>query len=271
MADELDIEVCSAIGLMISLWSWSLDNTPNGALENLSYKTLARSAGYSGDADSFVECLINVGFIDKKKGGALYLHDWEEYAGDLLESRRKNAERQKKFREKSKNGNDNVTRYITEHPNVTSPLRNGIEKSREEKSREEKNNTSSTDVEDELTPSESTGVPFEKIRILWNDTAISFPKLTGINGKRKTMLSARWKEHPDLDWWADLFDRLENSSFLRGKNDRGWKAKFDWILNPANLDKVLEGNYDDPKKKGGKDDDPLRGFARTADWCEGAV
>lgn len=279
MADELNIEVCSAIGLMISLWSWSLDNAPQGSLKNLSYKTIARGAGYSGDASLFVECLINVGFIDKKKDETLYLHDWDEYAGGLLEIRKKNADRQKKFREKLKENNDNVTRDITRDITATSCERNvrekrRVEKSREEKSRKKKDISLSPKTGERDESTESTNqpsTPSEKIRELWNETALSLGKVREIVGKRKIMLGARWKEHPDLEWWATYFDRIEASAFLTGKNDRGWKARFDWVIDPTNMNKILEGCYDDRRKEETHElteDDYLKGFARTAEWCE---
>ncbi len=33
---------------------------------------------------------------------------------------------------------------------------------------------------------------------------------------------------------------MKNSTFLRGSNDRGWTASFDW----NNFFKILEGRYD---------------------------
>ena len=39
---------------------------------------------------------------------------------------------------------------------------------------------------------------------------------------------------------------MQASSFLKGDNDRGWKASFDWIFeNNKNWVKVFEGNYGD--------------------------
>ena len=59
------------------------------------------------------------------------------------------------------------------------------------------------------------------------------------DARRRSVESA-----PDLDWWAAYFEKIEASDFLKGKNDRKWKAKFDWLINEANMNKVLEGNYD---------------------------
>ena len=48
--------------------------------------------------------------------------------------------------------------------------------------------------------------------------------------------------------WAlleSIFEKMEDSKFLRGDNSRGWKATFDWLFsNEKNWVKVAEGNYD---------------------------
>lgn len=52
-------------------------------------------------------------------------------------------------------------------------------------------------------------------------------------------------ERQSLQWWEDLFDRVAASGFLTGGGSRGWKADYDWVMRPDNLEKILAGNYDD--------------------------
>jgi hypothetical protein len=33
------------------------------------------------------------------------------------------------------------------------------------------------------------------------------------------------------------------SEFLNGKNDKVWKADFEWIMRPTNFVKIMEGKY----------------------------
>lgn len=49
---------------------------------------------------------------------------------------------------------------------------------------------------------------------------------------------------------------ISQSSFLHGNNDRGWVAKFDWCVKPANLVKIFEGNYDDNRQQYGRNSNP---------------
>lgn len=105
------------------------------------------------------------------------------------------------------------------------------------------NNTVPNDIDDDKSSNSPPPVPYEKIRELFNTTCPSFTKVLGINGKRKIAVAARWKEHPDLDFFKEYFERVEASDFLKGMNDRGWKATFDWLMNAANMDKVRESKY----------------------------
>ena len=48
-----------------------------------------------------------------------------------------------------------------------------------------------------------------------------------------------------LEDFKTLFEKAEASSFLKGKNDRNWRASLDWFVKDANMAKVLDGNFDD--------------------------
>jgi hypothetical protein len=47
-----------------------------------------------------------------------------------------------------------------------------------------------------------------------------------------------------LEEWQRAMDALERSAFCRGENDRGWRADFDFLLQPKSFTKLLEGAYD---------------------------
>lgn len=89
---------------------------------------------------------------------------------------------------------------------------------------------------------------FNKIKKLYNDICKSLPPCKVINSNREKAIKARMNEYKDIEIFATLFRMAEASSFLKGKNSRDWRASFDWLLNSANMAKVLEGNYND---KGG--------------------
>lgn len=47
-----------------------------------------------------------------------------------------------------------------------------------------------------------------------------------------------------------MIDFLSESNYLNGENERGWKASFDWVIEPKNFAKILEGNYKNRKQNG---------------------
>ena len=97
----------------------------------------------------------------------------------------------------------------------------------------------------------SSPVPFEKIMQLYNATCKSFPKIKIIDGQRRKAVAARWHTYHSIEIFAELFEKAEASDFMRGVNDKGWAADFDWIMRPTNMAKVLVGNYDNDRMKGG--------------------
>lgn len=69
------------------------------------------------------------------------------------------------------------------------------------------------------------------------------PRVRITTEKRKKALSVRLRER-DIADFEELFKKASASDFLCGKNDRGWNATFDWLINETNMAKVLEGNFD---------------------------
>jgi uncharacterized protein YdaU (DUF1376 family) len=67
-----------------------------------------------------------------------------------------------------------------------------------------------------------------------------------LNRQRRAALAGRIREH-GLDGWGQVIERAERSRFLTGQGggDRPFGLTLDWLCKPANLLKVLEGNYDD--------------------------
>lgn len=76
----------------------------------------------------------------------------------------------------------------------------------------------------------------------FNTVCNRLSKINKITDRRKSSINARLKEY-DLETILQVFKMANESDFLTGNNDRGWKADFDWLLKPNNFIKVLEGNY----------------------------
>jgi hypothetical protein len=93
------------------------------------------------------------------------------------------------------------------------------------------------------TKKERTSVPFEEIIALYHQHCTSLPKVAKVTSSRKSAISARWKEYgKSLDFFSDLFRGVEESDFLTGRV-KDFKADFDWLMNPQNMVKIVEGKY----------------------------
>lgn len=90
-----------------------------------------------------------------------------------------------------------------------------------------------------------TDVDCEFVVKLYHDRCPDFPKVLKITDKRKTRIRL-WFEDIGATYERvqEIFDRCNSSRFLKGDNNRGWKADFDWISNKTNWVKILEGKYD---------------------------
>ncbi len=156
MCEELNINKAHVIGLLCLLWSWCNVYAQDGVLTGLPHKAIAVACDWSKNPEQLIRALIKSGWIDESPEGQLCVHDWEDYAGRLIDKRASNASRmrdararrsqekenaraanvQRTLRERS----ENVQRTLRERsphvqglPNLTEP---NLEEEEEERARE---------------------------------------------------------------------------------------------------------------------------------------
>jgi len=81
----------------------------------------------------------------------------------------------------------------------------------------------------------------------YNEICVSFPKVKSITDKRKKAIKKILKSYSEEDI-LDVFEKAESSDFLKGNNDRGWKANIDFMLREDKFVNILEGQYGGRKK-----------------------
>ncbi|MBN1126944.1 MAG: hypothetical protein JXA82_18220 [Sedimentisphaerales bacterium] len=91
--------------------------------------------------------------------------------------------------------------------------------------------------------------PQEFVRY-WNAKEV-LPIIRQLTGSRLDRLRKRCREAQFRHHWRTVVDKLADSPFHTGENDRGWKATVDWILkNDTNYLKILElETYEDQVRK----------------------
>lgn len=99
----------------------------------------------------------------------------------------------------------------------------------------------------------SSGIPCPYLEIVEEYNALLgdvLPQVREVTDQRMRILCSHWVSDPDrqkLSWWRAYFEQVKRSPFLTGQKNN-FRASFDWIINPGNMVKVLEGNYDEEKK-----------------------
>lgn len=104
--------------------------------------------------------------------------------------------------------------------------------------------------------------PYGLIVQAWNAAMVQRCTLTK---KRRGWLKARWADPWWREHWREAIARARASPFLAGDNDRGWRADLDFFLRPDSAAKILEGKYDDHKRRS-TIVGPGQHYAGTPDW-----
>jgi hypothetical protein len=85
----------------------------------------------------------------------------------------------------------------------------------------------------------------------WNEMAgqNDLAQVRQMTDARTKSLKARIKEH-GAETLVEHIARIPQYPFLLGKSETGWKANFDWLLQPSSCTKLIEGAYARGKGKG---------------------
>ena len=90
---------------------------------------------------------------------------------------------------------------------------------------------------------EDNYIRYAEIKDAYNQLCPSLPAVRSLSDARRKAIKARLNSYT-ADDLNEAFMKAEASDFLKGKNDRNWRANFDWILKDANIAKILDGLYD---------------------------
>jgi len=96
------------------------------------------------------------------------------------------------------------------------------------------------------TPSKTNGKKINKKIFIdkWNSFAAErkLPEIKSITGERERHLKARISSE-DFFSFDELLKTIDEQPWLLGKNEKGWRITFDWIINASNYTKIMEKNY----------------------------
>lgn len=171
---------------------------------------------------SAIKVFTELNMIEVLDDGTYYMAEVERMIGSAVNN--DNANRQRRFRERQKQ------KALPErYASVT-------------KNNESKSIEIDIDKEIEIEKEKREKIDYQRIVDMYNDTCVSFPRVTTLSDARKKAIKARLKTY-NIDDFKRMFEIAESSDFLKGGNNRNWSANFDWLIKDSNMAKVLDGNY----------------------------
>lgn len=133
LSRSLGLDKDMVVGKLVRLWTWAITYRENGLFDICESETVAEVMRYQGDAEELFQAMLEVGLLEMSEDGEFFfIHDWEDSAGGLLDSRKtKDAERARRYRENKKQRDEffedrdasrdaSVTHHVTDRDeNVT--------------------------------------------------------------------------------------------------------------------------------------------------------
>ena len=112
-----------ATDYILDLWINTALNHPKGILTGMDESDIAIEAGYSGDANKFVDAMLRCGFLDRHEDGTYYIHDWDEHQRYVMfaperSERAKKAVEAREGRKLSKKVNEIISNADLDDPNI---------------------------------------------------------------------------------------------------------------------------------------------------------
>ena len=82
----------------------------------------------------------------------------------------------------------------------------------------------------------------KRIVEIYNTICTNLPQVQKITKKRETAIDSYLKEFT-VEQFEDICNKANSSDFLTGKNNRKWRADFDFIMRTDKSTAILEGKY----------------------------
>lgn len=184
-----------------------------------------------GNVEKALNIFMELELIEVMDNGAIYMMDIQNFIG----SSSTHADRVREYRSKIEKEKEGV-QMLEQMCNICAPekeieLETDIEKELE------------LDIEKKSEKTTSNRFDYHSIISLFNSTCVSFPKVQKLSKARQKVIRSRFTSGYTEEDFKSLFEKAEESKFLKGKNNRNWQATFDWIIKDANMAKILDGNY----------------------------
>lgn len=166
-----------------------------------------------GTVEKALKIFQDLGLIEILDNGAIYMLDIQNFIGE------------------SSTEADRIRNY-----------RNRIKK--DVQMLQQTNDKSTPEIEKEIElKTEKERDKYNSLVEIYNFNCPNLPKVQKITDKRKTAINKFLKEYTK-EQFIEICRIANNNDFLMGKNDRGWKADFDFLMRVDKATSILEGKYE---------------------------
>lgn len=234
-AEDLRVPPAHLTGCLVLFWLWALDNAPDGSLAGISPGAIARAAQWEGDKLEFIEVLQDHGLLDLMPEG-LAIHDWHDYAGNLIERRKADAERKRKARAEKREQEaiaETSARTSGGHP-PDIPAQSRVDQTKAHQSIVPRGLSPPISPERERAGETSDGTPAED-ELQFSEFWSSYPKKVG-----KASCLKAWKK---LKPTAELHDHIMAALEAQKRSEQWQREGGRFIPNP--LTWLNQGRWDD--------------------------
>jgi hypothetical protein len=196
---------------------------------------------FEGSAETLESAMISSGFIERD-GNTIKVPKWAEHNAKLVTA----------WNNGHKGGrptnNPTVTQPpvgLTETPvGLTERKPTRLDRTRLDKTREEKIKEDGVSKEKPLSSHDDLPVTStDSVVTQWNELPGVCHVRPPLSSKRLKTLLARMREPGWLDSLPQALAAIQSNPFFQGKNDRNWRATFDWFIRPDIVTKLVEGQY----------------------------
>ena len=214
--------------------------------ENIPYnsKMISAVTGHNIDVvEKAIKIFAEIGLIQLMDSGAIYISDIQSFVGkSSSEADRKRLYRSRIDVEKMGHLSGHVGDKLgTNLDDVQTEIHQSIEY------RDKSLDIIDISYQEDRCGFENQNTPpfnYKKIINLYNSIlSKDLPAIKSLTDKRKKLIKLRHKQIEENGGWEAFFNKIANSKFLLGENDRNWTADFDWILKESNFIKILEDCY----------------------------
>lgn len=208
IASKLNLHLDHAFGLCVRFWIWCDDNLETGHALGVTLVTLDAMLG----CDGFAQSLVDVGWL-RVREGSLEVPNYDRHLSMNAKIRGNSQVRQQKSRSQ-KCHTKSVTKAL---PEIEIEIDNK-----------------------EIEKKEVVEAFSKELLQQWNTRMGRRDHMTP---KRLKAINARTRDRFFMENYEQALELASRSPFLRGENDRGWKADLEFFLKPDSIAKILEGKY----------------------------